>query len=364
MSSNFQRLSKKPCTGFNVTSETIVEQEEIERIFVGFALEAQKQITDTLQKPKKKVLILAGPTGSGKSDLAMQLAEILPGEIVSADSMQVYRGMDIGTAKPSKQDRESVPHYLIDIRNVTENFNVVDFYYEARHSCQTVIGREGVPLITGGSGFYIHSLLYGPPSGPPSVPELRKTLENEIENLGSEVLFERLRQFDPQYAATITKHDKQKIVRALEIITLTGEKVSKLSWKARKRPLNYDFRCWFLHRPKEQLYHRIEKRCEKMLAEGFLEEVRTLDQEGIRENSSASQAIGYRQALDFLNTSQTQEDYKKFVESFKQASRNYAKRQFTWFRREPMFRWLDLTLHDTEVAIDMIRQDYEMEGYR
>lgn len=343
-----------------MTSETTTcEQEEIERIFVGFAIEAKKQLPANLQKSKKKVIILAGPTGCGKSSFAMDLSETMGGEIISADSMQVYRGMDIGTAKASKEDREKILHHLIDIRHITESFNVVDFYYEARHACQLVLGRDNIPIITGGSGFYIHSLLYGPPAGPPSVPELRQSLENEIEKLGSDVLFERLRQLDPQYANSITKHDKQKIVRALEIIALTGKKVSKLTWKTRRRPLNYDFRCWFLHRPKDHLYQMIEKRCDKMLAAGFLDEVETLVREGLQSNSSASQAIGYRQALDYLSSKRTKEDYSKFVQSFKQASRNYAKRQFTWFRKEPMFRWLDLDLHDQEVAIDMIRQDYE-----
>jgi tRNA dimethylallyltransferase len=342
-----------------VTSDTTCEQEEIERIFFGFAIEAKKQLPGNLQKSKKKVIILAGPTGCGKSSFAMDLADTMGGEIISADSMQVYRGMDIGTAKPSKEDREKIPHHLIDIRSLTDSFNVVDFYYEARHCSQLVLGRDNIPLLTGGSGFYIHSLLYGPPAGPPSVPELRLSLEKEMERLGSEALFERLRQLDPQYANSITKHDKQKIVRALEIMTLTGKKVSKLSWKGRRKPLNYDFRCWFLHRPKEHLYQMIEKRCDKMIAEGFLDEVEKLLKEGLEENSSASQAIGYRQAIDFFNSGKSKEDYNKFIKTFKQASRNYAKRQFTWFRREPLFRWLDLDLHDREVAIEMIRKDFE-----
>lgn len=337
-------------------SHTVVE--DIERLFTGFAIEARKQIPENLQKPKKKVILLAGPTGCGKTSFALSLAEQIQGEIVSADSMQVYRGMDIGTAKATPQERAHIPHHLIDIRNVTESFNVVDFYYEARHCCQQVHAHEAVPIITGGSGFYIHSLLYGPPSGPPSVPELRKNLEEEIETFGPDKLYEKLRQLDPQYAASITRNDKQKIVRALEIIMLTNKKVSKLSWRSRHRPLNYDFRCWFLFRPKEHLYHRIEKRCEKMLADGFLDEVQTLIKEGLLENNSASQAIGYRQAIEYLQGSQSREEYLTFVKHFKQASRNYAKRQFTWFRRERLFRWLDLDLHDQEVALEMIKQDF------
>lgn len=341
------------------SSELKVEQEEIERIFLGFTLEAQKQLTSNIQKPKKRVIIIAGPTACGKSAFGLKLANLCGGEIISADSMQVFKGMDIGTAKPTQEEMESVPHHLINIREIHENFNVVDFYYEARHSCQIVHGRDNIPIIVGGSGFYLHSLLYGPPSGPPSVPELRKALEEESDRLGPEALYEKLKKLDPQYANTITKNDKQKIVRALEIVTLTGKKVSKLSWKTRTKPLNYDFRCWFLHRPREHLYRRIDQRCDKMILDGFLDEVRMLDKQGLRANTSASQAIGYRQALEFLDSKQSKEDYKHFVETFKQASRNYAKRQFTWFRREPMFRWLDLDMHDSEVALEMVRQDYE-----
>lgn len=338
-------------------SEIILEK-QIERIYLGLALEAQKQIPLSLENPKKRVIVLAGPTGAGKSAFAMMLAEIMGGEIISADAMQVFRKMDIGTAKPTLEDREKVNHHLYDIRDINETFSVVDFYYEARQCCQIVNSRDNVPIVTGGSGFYLHSFLYGPPSGPPSVPEVRQQLEQELENLGSKAMYERLRQLDPQYASTITHHDKQKIIRALEIITLTGKKVSKLSWKGRIKPQGYDFRCWFLYRPKEHLYKMIDERCDKMLEQGFLEEVVELEKMGLRNNPTASQAIGYRQALDFLDSQRTHDDYCHFVEEFKKSSRHYAKKQFTWFRREPLFRWLDLDLHDPEVAIDIIQQDY------
>jgi tRNA dimethylallyltransferase len=340
-------------------SETTIEEKELERIFYGFTFEAQRQLTSQLQKPKKKLLIIAGPTAVGKSSLALSLAEMMGGEIVSADSMQVYCGMDIATAKPSKEERERVPHHLIDIHNINEPFNVVDFYYEARHSCQQVFGDKNIPLLVGGSGFYLHAFIYGPPCGPPSVPEVRKALEEEIEQKGSDLLYERLKQVDLQYANTITKNDKQKIVRALEILTLTGNKVSKFSWKGRLKPQNYDFRCWFLHRPREQLYQRIEQRCDEMIKRGLLEEAAYLEKLGLRQNASAAQAIGYRQALEFLDSPRSENDFQRFVESFKQASRNYAKRQFTWFRKEPLFRWLDMDLHDPEVAMEIIRKDYE-----
>lgn len=338
---------------------TVLEKKDIANIYVGLATEAQKQIPSTLQNPRKRVIILAGPTACGKTKFALSLAVAMGGEIISADSMQVYRGMDIGSAKPTFAERQLVPHHLIDIRDINETLNVVDFSYEARNCCQQILERGGVPIVVGGSGFYIHSLIYGPPEGPPPVPEIRQALEIEIEKFGLDVVFERLRQLDPQYAASITKNDKQKIIRALEILTLTGKKVSKLAWTSPKKTQNYDFQCWFLHRPKEHLYRRIDARCEKMISCGFLEEVETLEKAGIKNNSSASQAIGYRQALEYLESNRTPADYEHFLKSFKQASRNYAKRQFTWFRREPLFRWLDMDLHDPEVLLDIIHQEYE-----
>lgn len=336
-----------------------IEQEDIQRIFSGLAIEAQKRLPNTLPKPKKKVIVLAGPTGCGKSDFALKLAEKMGGEIISADSMQVYRHMDIGTAKPSIEERAHIPHHLIDIREVKDQFNVVDFYYEARHCCQLIHNRDNIPIIVGGAGFYIHSLIYGPPSGPPSIPELRKSLEKEMDDLGAEALFDRLTKLDPQYASTITKNDKQKIVRALEIMTLTGKLVSKLSWKGRQKPLNYDFHCWFLTRPRAHLYERIEKRCDKMIEQGLIEEVIRLENEGLRMNPSAAQAIGYRQVLDYLASAKTEKDYAYFLEKFKQASRNYAKRQATWFNREPLFKKIDMELHDYEVIMDKIEKEYE-----
>lgn len=330
----------------------------MDRIFLSFAIEAEKQLSEIIYQPKQRVIVLAGPTAVGKTAFSLDLAKKIGGEIISADSMQVYRGMNIGTAKVSQKEAEEVPHYLIDIREVNDPFNVVDFYYEARLACKQIFARNRVPIIVGGTGFYIHSALYGPPSGPPSIPELRQFLEAELEEIGIEAMFEKLKSLDPDYAATITKNDRQKVIRGLEIIRLTGEKVSSLSWKERGQPQNYDFRCWFLNRPKEVLYERINKRCEKILEQGFLDEVRWLEKEGIRENPSAAQAIGYRQALDFLKTEQTPADYEFFLNKFKRDSRHYAKRQLTWFRREQVFRWLDLELHDYEVALEMVIQDY------
>lgn len=332
---------------------------EVKAILQYFTIEAPQKLAPSRRAPPKRIIVIAGPTGSGKSALAVKLAKAIDGEVVSADSMQVYRGMNIGTAKVTLDERHEAAHHLIDIRDVQEGFNVVDFYFEARQACQQIIERGHVPIVAGGSGFYLHALLYGPPNSPPSVPELRRALELEIEQLGSEALYKRLVQLDPIYAQSITKNDKQKIVRALEIITLTHQRVSQHAWRGRRKIPHYDFRCWFLHLPKEKLNKRLEKRCDQMLKAGFLNEVKQLEEMGIRRNTSAAQAIGYRQALDYLQTAQTPVDYEHFVKTFKQATRQYAKRQLTWFRKEPLFRWIDVDAHDPEVVFDIIKSDYE-----
>lgn len=340
-----------------MSSEITSETEELNQVFLGLAVKAQQQIPESFDKTKK-VIIIAGPTGCGKSEFALQLAKMIKGEIISGDSMQVYRGMDIGTAKPTLQEQHDVVHHLVDVRDVKDPFNVVDYYYEARQCCEQIIARNNVPIVVGGSGFYLHSLLYGPPSGPPSIPEVREKIQAQMEEFGPEALFERLMMLDPNYAKTITKNDKQKIVRALEIITLSGSKVSDLSWKQRHKPLNYDFRCWFLFRPREHLYKRINRRCERMVEAGFIDEVKALVAAGIHQNSTAANAIGYRQALEYLETAQTEADFERFLTDFKTASRHYAKRQRTWFAREPLFQWVDMDLHDPEVVMDMIGNDY------
>lgn len=312
-------------------------------------------------RKRKKVLIISGPTATGKTQLSVVLAKALGGQIISADSVQIYQGMDIGTAKVEREIQEEVPHYLIDIRKVHESFNVVDFYHEANTAFQEILAQDAVPIIVGGTAFYIHAFLYGPPQGPSSDPELRASLERDFEKFGAEMLYEKLETLDPDYAASITIQDRQKIIRGLEIICLSGKAVSEIP-KPSQEDLSqeYDFRCWFVYYPKPLLYPRIEKRCDEMIEGGLVDEVRRLTLEGICENSSARNAIGYRQALEFLQSGQTEEDREEFVRSFKKASRNYAKRQFTWFRKEPLFRWLDLSMCSMEQAAEILLQDYEM----
>jgi tRNA dimethylallyltransferase len=308
---------------------------------------------------KKKVLILAGPTGVGKTHFSLKIAQAIGGEIVSADSVQIYRGMDIGTAKVTQEERATIPHHLIDIREITDAFNVVDYTKAAEEAMKGIFIRGHVPIVVGGTGFYIHSLIYGPPTGPPSDEKLRHKLEHEMEEQGPEALHKRLCELDPLYAKTITQRDRNKIIRALEIITLTHQKVSDFAAATSTPSEQYQFHCWFLYQKKEALYPRLEMRCDKMIASGFVDEVKALEARGLRQNSSASAAIGYRQCLDYLLSSQTQEEWDLFIAAFKQAAKRYAKRQFTWFRKEPLFRWLDIEPLSEDMVIETILHDFE-----
>jgi tRNA dimethylallyltransferase len=253
-----------------------------------------------------------------------------------------------------------VPHHLIDICDIQDSFNVASFYEESMAALQEILLRERTPIVVGGAGFYIHTFLYGPPKGPPSNREIRSRLEEDLSKFGAEMLYEKLNRLDPDYASTITVQDRQKIIRGLEIISITGKKVSEIP-KPSQEDLSkeLDFRCWFIYYPREVLYDRIETRCDRMIEEGLVEEVIRLREKGLEKNSSVANSIGYRQCLEYLNSPQTDRDWDHFIRSFRQSSRNYAKRQFTWFRREPLFRWLNLSECSLEHAAELIIQDLE-----
>lgn len=330
-----------------------------EKLLGNVAMQVQEQLLSLFEATHRRVIVIAGVTGVGKTQVSIELAERIGGEIISADSVQVYRSMDIGTAKASLEDRKRVRHHLIDIKNLDESFNVVDFYEEAKACIQDIRVRGKVPIVVGGTGFYLHTLLYGPPSGPPTDAAIRAMLEKDVEKFGIEPLFEKLETFDPVYAATITKNDIHKVIRALEIIEVSGKPVSSFCWKDKKPEGYFDFRPWFFHMPRPALYQKLEHRCDEMLAKGFLLEVVRLDRAGIRRNTTARQAIGYKQVLEFLDTAQTEADYKRFVEAFKTATRHLVKRQCTWFRKEPLFRWLDISKYTKDELLELLISDYE-----
>ena len=338
--------------------ESCPDIEVLTKVMSNVAVQLQGDLLKLFHPTSRRVIMLAGPTAVGKSALALALAERMGGEIVSADSIQVYRGMDIGTAKVSKSDLKRVPHHLIDIRDIHEPYNVMNFYEDAKRACFDILHRGKVPIIAGGTGFYLHTLIYGPPQGPPANPEMRKTLEEDYEKFGIEPLLQKLIEFDPVYAATITRNDVQKILRALEIIEVSGRPVSSFTWQHTQPEPYFDFRPWFLHMPRKDIYGLIDGRCDAMLEAGLLKEVVHLDRLGIRQNHTATQAIGYKQSLEYLDTAQTSQDYIAFVQKFKTASRHLVKRQFTWFRKEPLFRWLDVSTLSSEELLDTIISDY------
>lgn len=306
-----------------------------------------------------KVLLLSGPTGIGKTRIALSLAEKLNGEIISADSVQVYKDMDIGTAKVSLKDRMKIPHHLIDVRHVQESFNVMDFYYETKQLCRAILRRNKVPIIVGGTGFYFSVFLSGPPLGPASIPEIRLQLELEIEKYGVSCMFQRLQELDPEYACNITFRDHHKIIRALEIIIITGKKVSEHKWERQQVVNNeFSFDAWFIYESKESLFKKIEQRCHLMMEHGFLDEVRYLLNCGILHNSTAMRAIGYKQWLSFIENNEPKQEFDSYFEQFVQASKQYIKRQFTWFKKQPLFKWLDIYNLSVDEIVEFMFKEF------
>lgn len=287
------------------------------------------------------LIILSGPTAVGKSSLAVELAQKLNGEVISADSMQVYRGMDIGTAKIKQDEMQGIPHHLIDVCDLSALFNVVSFVQEAKKAIQTVRQKERVPILVGGTGFYIHALLYGEPEGPPADFSLRKELEKRWDNGESERIKEQLKEIDPEYFKTISSGDRRKMIRGLEIYESTNKPPSFFKGFQRDQQMQ-DSNClpFFLHMERPNLYERINLRVEQMVEEGLIDEVSRLIPKGLKKNLTASQAIGYRQVLQYFSGHFTTEE--ELTIEIQKVTRRYAKRQMTWFRSDPNFSWVEV----------------------
>ena len=286
----------------------------------------------------EKVLVVAGPTASGKTALGISLALALNGEIVSADSMQVYRHMDIGTAKATPEERASVPHHMLDVADPSEDYSVSRYVEEASRCCEEILARGRVPIIVGGTGLYIDSLLAGRRFGPRAEdPALRASLNAKYDLLGGEGLLEELRKVDPERAAALHSADRKRIVRALEVWLLTGETITAHDEASRAVPPRYV--SLFLipgFRDRALLYQRIDARVDDMVSRGLFEEVRSLLASGVPADATAMQAIGYKETAACLRGFLSPEEA---VSQMKQASRRYAKRQLTWFaQRSDAFR--------------------------
>jgi tRNA dimethylallyltransferase len=281
------------------------------------------------------LVVIVGPTASGKTALSLAIAEQLSGEIVNCDSVAVYREFNIGTAKPSSEERARAPHYLIDIVNPTEAFTAGDYSRMARQTIAEITARQHTPIVVGGTGLYLRALLDGLFEGPPRSETLRTRLRQSAGSHGPGHLHRMLRRLDPQTAANIHANDEPKLIRAIEVCVSAGRAMSELWQRGRDRLTGYRILKIGLDPDRTALYTRINERCRRMFENGLLEETRAL-WDKYRESAPPLQSLGYKQALQFLRG---ELDAHLMIAAAQQGHRNYAKRQLTWFRREPDVHW-------------------------
>jgi len=305
------------------------------------------------------IVFLVGPTGVGKTEVSIWLAKRINAEIVSADSMSVYRGMDIGTAKPTPRQRREVPHHLIDVVEATEPFSVGKFRELAAAAIEEINRKGKVSLVSGGTGLYVRSLLDGLFEGPAADWDLRGELLAEAERKGAEALHARLKEVDPESAEKLSPKDVRRLVRALEVHIKTRRPISQLQvqWKQRRAvpPI------FGLTMQREALYERIDQRLEEMFREGLVEETRRLLDRGLRQNRTAMQALGYKEVIGFLDGHYSMEEAKRLL---KRNTHRFAKRQLTWFRKDDRIKWHNFSDHDSseqlcEALLEGVRQAIE-----
>ncbi|MFC0043643.1 tRNA (adenosine(37)-N6)-dimethylallyltransferase MiaA [Metabacillus iocasae] len=299
---------------------------------------------------KQKVIVLIGPTAVGKTKLSIEIAKKCNAEVISGDSMQIYRGMDIGTAKITEEEMEGIPHHLIDIKNPDESFSVAEFQTLVREKISQIHARGKVPMIVGGTGLYIQSVIYDYQFAEDKKDSAVKWELEQLANIkGIEFLYEKLQKVDPESAKTIHKNNERRVIRALEVYEETGKKFSDYI-KEQSNELMYDVILIGLTMDREQLYSRINSRVDLMVNEGLIEEVQSLYNQGIRDVQSI-QAIGYKELYAYLEGEVSLEEA---IEQLKINSRRYAKRQLTWFRNKMPVHWFDVTgdkFHETFTEI-------------
>lgn len=301
---------------------------------------------------QQKVVVIIGPTAVGKTKVSIELAKKWNGEIISGDSMQIYRGLDIGTAKVTEEEMDGVPHHLIDIREPDESFTVADFQKLVREKITEIEKRGKLPFIVGGTGLYIQSVLFDFQFQEETSNETRDALYAQFEKEGIEPLYEKLTQVDPDSAQVIHPNNTRRVIRALEVYFDTGVPFSK--WKeTQSKELLYDAAIVGLKMDRALLYERINHRVDVMMKAGLLEEVKGLFDQNIHE-TQAVQGIGYKEIYEYL---EGKVDIETAVEKLKKNSRNYAKRQFTWFRNQLEVEWFDMTdISAIEKKIEEISQ--------
>ena len=299
---------------------------------------------------KHKVIVICGPTASGKTALSIDLAKKINGEIVSADSMQIYKDMDIGTAKPTRQEMGEIKHYLLDFVSPEDRYSVAQYKQDAKKAIKEIINKGKTPIIVGGTGLYVDSLIYEIEYNDIKLDEeYRKKLEKIAEEQGLEELYKKAVEIDPEAMKKISQNDKKRIMRVLEIYHSTGKTKTEQEKESRKNPVEYDYRVFAINWDREILYQRINKRVDIMVDQGLIEEVKEILNK-YDKFPTAMQGLGYKEVVDYLNGIYTKEE---MIEKIKLETRRYAKRQLTWFRKNKQTIWLDGT-NDIQNNINII----------
>lgn len=282
---------------------------------------------------KRKLIVLTGPTAVGKTEISVELAKRIDGEIISADSMQVYKYMDIGSAKITPDEMGGIKHYLIDVLEPVEDFNVYRFKCLAKECLEEIYSKNKIPIVVGGTGFYIQALLYDIDfvEGEDTNSEYRKSLESLALEKGAEYLHDMLKSVDAVSAEAIHCNNVKRVIRALEYYHDTNEKISEHNLNQRQKESPYDFRYFVLNDDRDVIYERIDKRVDLMMEKGLLNEVRSLKERGYSKDNISMQGLGYKEILSYFNG---EYDLEEAVRIIKRDTRHFAKRQLTWFRRE------------------------------
>lgn len=287
----------------------------------------------------QKVIVICGPTASGKTALSIELAKKIDGQIVSADSMQIYDEMNIGTAKPDEEEMQGIRHYLVGNIKPTRRYSVSQYKKDATQAIEEIISNKKFPIVVGGTGLYVNSLIYGIEYPEIDIDlEYRKQLEEDAESNGLENLYKRACKIDPEAMKKISENDKKRILRVLEIYQQTNKTKTQLEKESREKGVNFDFKVFAIDYEREKLYERINKRVDIMMEKGLLQEVKELYKKYGDELLTSGQAIGYKELIDYINNKCSLDEA---VEKIKQESRRYAKRQLTWFRKIENIVWLN-----------------------
>ena len=308
-------------------------------------------LTENLKGSSEKppLIIIAGPTATGKSRCAVTLAERTGGEVISADSMQVYKGMDIGSAKITPDEMRGVPHHLIDILEPTQTFNVCTFQKLAMKAADEILKRGHIPIVAGGTGFYIRALVYGTDfTGQETDSDYRENLELRAANGEGEKLFEELKLCDPESARCIHPNNLKRVIRALEYYHLSGEPISGHNSRERQKESIWNCAYFVLTDDREKLYERIDRRVDQMLEDGLANEVASLQSRGLTRDMVSMQGLGYKEMIDCL---EGRISFSEAVRIIKRDTRHFAKRQLTWFRRERDVIWIDRSALPDEDAV-------------